>query len=126
MNRTVIETIASTLDALTRCPVGHKWHDKHHARLTEIEKNYLPSGSGIDCGTKIDRDRSTASRVVFTTEFHHMDGSGMYDGWTEHTVVVRPSFIGGLDLRVTGRDRNGIKDYLADVFNTALRETVED
>lgn len=125
MEHSIIETIASTLDALTRCPVGHEWHDRHHARLTEIEKNYLPSGSGIDCGTKIDRARSTASRIVFTTEFHHMNNVGMYDGWTEHAIIARPSFIGGFDLRVTGRDRNEIKDYLADVFDTALRETLD-
>jgi hypothetical protein len=81
-----------------------------------------PSGSGFDNGTQIDEDRSDVLR--FATAFHHMDECGMYDGWTEHTIRVKPSLAWGFDLKVSGRDRNGIKDYIADVFAQWLNEMV--
>lgn len=122
---TVEQLIASTIDALSRCPAGHAWHVRHHATIDYIEREHLPRGSGFDCGTKIDRDRSRADRLVLTTEFHHMNDVGMYDGWTEHTVAVKPSFLGLHDIHISGRDRNQIKDYIADIFDTCLRETVD-
>lgn len=82
----------------------------------------LPSGSGIDAGTTIDLAASTPDRIVLTMSFHHMNDGGFYDGWTDHTIVVRPSLAFGVDLRVTGRNRNEIKDYLHDVYALALRE----
>jgi hypothetical protein len=51
-----------------------------------------------------------------------MNEQGSYDGWTEHTVIVTPSLAMGYRLRITGRDRNGIKEYMHDVFNAALNE----
>lgn len=57
---------------------------------------------------------------MFETSVHHMNPDGYYDGWTEHTVTVTPSFIGRFDLKVSGRDRNGIKDYIAEVFGSVL------
>jgi hypothetical protein len=88
------------------------------ARLMET----APSGSGFDAGTQIDEDRSDT--LVFTTAFHHMNEGGYYDGWTEHTVRVKPSLAWGFDLTVSGRDRNDIKDYIADTFACWLNEMV--
>lgn len=120
---TVIEHIASIVDALTRC--NPDWTARHNATLDRLERDYLPSGSGIDSGTKIDRERSKRDRIVLTTEFHHMDGeSGMYCGWTEHEIIITPSFIGRFDVRITGRDRNEIKDYLGQLFHDALSEVL--
>jgi len=89
----------------------------------EIEKvmQRMPSGSGIDSGTKL-HPGSTGERIVFLVEFHHMNGNGYYDGWTSHTVVITPSLQFGFSLRVTGRGRNAIKDYLAEEYDSALRE----
>lgn len=80
------------------------------------EVNKLPSGSGLDTGVKLDLDRSSAEKLVFDTEFHHLNENGYYDGWTQHTVTVTPSF-DGFNLKISGRDRNGIKDYLYDLFS---------
>jgi hypothetical protein len=44
-----------------------------------------------------------------------MNEHGMYDGWTRHAITIRPTF-DGIDVRIGGRDRNGIKEYLADVY----------
>lgn len=94
--------------------------ETHAERAEALAKAYLPSGSGIDNGTQIDLERSRPDRLVLTTSFHHMNDGGCYDGWTEHDVVVTPSLQHGIDLRITGRDRNDVKGYLADVFHDAL------
>lgn len=84
--------------------------------LNDIVRKHAPDGSGFDHGTTLDMDRSTPDRLVFVTAFHHMNDGGFYDGWTDHTVTVTPSFIGGYDIRISGRDRNGIKDFIAEAF----------
>ncbi len=47
-----------------------------------------------------------------------MKGSN-YDGWSDYTVTVKPAFT-GINLDISGDDRNGIKDYLSDVIGEAL------
>lgn len=78
-----------------------------------------PSGSGIDCGTTIS-DKSKKNRIVLDFGFHHMNECGMYDGWTNHTAVITADLEWGYELKITGKNRNDIKDYLHDVFNTWL------
>ena len=92
-----------------------EWEAKHSEKLDELIHE-LPSGSGIDCGTKL-LDNSTPDRLIFQADFHHMDENGYYDGWTEHQIIVTPSLTWGFNVRITGRNRNDIKDYLADLFN---------
>jgi len=122
MNKTVIQQIASTAGAYHRCvKVGSKWADDHLEMLEHIERDVLPSGSGIDSGCKIDIEKSNDGKVVIDTSFHHMTEHGMYDGWTDHKVIVKPAF-NGIDLRITGRDRDMIKDYLYQIFDCALNE----
>jgi hypothetical protein len=53
-----------------------------------------------------------------------MNDGGFYDGWTEHTVVVTPSFR-GINLRISGRDRNQIKEYLYETYDYALTRLVQ-
>ena len=64
-----------------------------------------------------------APTAAFTFGFHH-GRHGSYDGWTHHTAVVTPSF-DGINLRITGVNRNGIKQYLHDLFHFALNEARE-
>jgi len=101
------------------------WKDKHEARLKKIVKEHLPSGSGFDTAVQLDLEKSHAQKLVFHTEFHHMNSYGYYDGWTQHTVTLTPEF-GSFDIRVSGRDRNGIKDYIADCFVEALKTLVKE
>ena len=120
----VAETIAGLVDALKRCKAGvnAEWAERHEEALRWIEKQHLPHGSGIDSGTTIDRDKSTRDKVVLYTSFHHMDEGGGYDGWTDHTVTVRPAFR-GFYITISGRNRNNIKEYLHSEFSEALAET---
>lgn len=119
----VVTRIAQTVSAIAHCEASDRDMsnaiDKHQERLDALMED-APCGSGIDMGTKLDRDASEANRLVFVTSFHHMNEHGFYDGWTEHKVIVTPCLVHGFTLRLTGRDRNAIKDYLGDVFQTWL------
>lgn len=101
-----------------------EWGPKARARLQWLV-DQLPSGSGIDIGPSLDEEASDPDRkLVFTFSYHHMNGHGCYDGWTDHTLIVRPSLQDGIDLRITGKDRNQIKEYLHEVFHHALTRMV--
>ena len=141
MTRKVYQTIAALVDARARCltsttrvmdgdtdvTLSH-WQDmanRHEVTVNLLCRDRLPNGSGWDSGTTIDWHASTAEKLVFYGEYHHMDDGGFYDGWTEHTVTVRPSLAFGIELKISGRNRNAIKDYLADLFHTALTQDAE-
>lgn len=117
----VYQKVASLVVARLNCISANNdvWLDKHETEILRICKEFLPSGSGIDTGTKIDFDRSNHAKLVFTFGYHHMNDGGMYDGWTEHVLTVRPDWRGP-DLTISGRNRNDIKDYLYDVFSCDL------
>lgn len=118
--------IARLLQARINCWENNnrEWFEKHTQALIKLEEN-LPRGSGFDCGTKIFIDACTAEKIVFKTSFHHMNNSGYYDGWTYHNVIVKPSLSFGFTLSISGKDKNDIKDYIADIFNEALEKEVE-
>lgn len=116
--------IASIVDAYHRSveTKNTEWIDRHKDTVCELVKNEMPSGSGFDSGTTLDLDRSTGERLVFATSFHHMDEHGGYDGWTDHEVIVTASLLhAAVRLRITGRNRNDIKEYIHQVFADALQ-----
>lgn len=115
--RAVYAAIASAFQARLNCEQNGNidWQVAHGDRINRLVDWYLPRGAGFDSGTTFDYEASTPQRLVFQTSFHHMNDGGYYDGWTEHTVIVTPTF-DGVNVRVTGRDRNDIKDYIADLF----------
>ncbi len=123
--RKVYQEIASAVSARLNCIASNniEWQHKHEEKILNLVKNYMPSGSGVDNGTRIDFSNINPKRIVFYADFHHMNDNGYYSGWTEHTIIVTPSF-DGFDLRITGRDRNDIKEYLGDLFHHALNEVV--
>jgi hypothetical protein len=132
--QTLIQAMASALVARAVCEAKvsayprdkrgslpeTEWLNKWTGYLKDLEAE-LPSGSGIDSGSAIDLDRSTGARIVIGADYHHMDGGGSYDGWTEHTIIVTPAF-DGIEIHVTGRNRNDIKEYLAEVYQYALTQ----
>lgn len=128
MKRKLYQHFASRLQAMQNCAKDRnvEWYDKHETVIERLCKNHMPSGSGFDNGTTLDPVASIPDRLVFSTAYHHMNEAGYYDGWSDHRVVVRPSLAHGFTLHITGRDRNDIKDYIADVFNTALAEEIDD
>jgi hypothetical protein len=114
--------IASLLATIERCDAdgNTEWRDHHRNTLDAMLKEHLPSGSGLDAGVKLAKDECKSNKLVFNTSFHHMNEHGVYAGWTDHQVVVTPSLEYGAVLKISGIDRNGIKDYLADLFHQVM------
>lgn len=129
-NRPLYQVLASLIDAHARCMErsGHadEWRKRYRDRIKALVRDKMPSGSGCDIGTKIDLETSKPDRLVFCVEFHHMDDHGHYDGWTSHEVIVTPSLQFGISLRITGRNRNEIKDHLHEIFDLSLRAEVQE
>jgi hypothetical protein len=128
MKRKLYQVIANKVAARIRCiqSENFEWKEKHEDTIEELIKEYLPSGAGFDAGTTIDWDRSTGEVLVFHTSFHHMNEHGSYDGWTEHDVVIKPSLESSFTVKVQGRNRNNIKEYIAQVFDTTLEKEIEE
>ncbi len=123
--RTLHGELASANLALAHCKdSGNKeWHANWEERIVELMDQHAPRGSGFDSGTLFDFDASSSVKLVFQTSFHHMDANGGYDGWTEHQVIATPSFT-GINIRVTGSNRNDIRDFIAEVFHDFLNTKV--
>lgn len=95
----------------------------------------MPSGSGIDNGVMIDLDGSMLlgepqhhEKLVFHSSYHHMNEVGMYDGWTDFSVYVRPSLAHGIHVEVAAtwpEEYEDTADYIAEVFTEALCEEHE-
>ena len=122
MDAPIYQSLAAIVSAIRTCEKRGNMEgaiEKHRERIAKIMES-APSGSGIDSGTTFDEDRSQHDKLVFSCSFHHMDEHGGYDGWTEHEIIVRPSLAFGITLRITGRDRNDIKDYLHEVYEAWL------
>ena len=128
MKTTLISKIALIVQARQNCkkdnPNGYIWFEKHTDYLEEINKKYLPHGSGIDHGCKIDLELSNEKRIVITFGYHFMDENGYYDGWIDYKLIIKPSFQ-GIDMKITGRDKNWIKEYLYSTFNYCLNQIIE-
>lgn len=111
--------IANKLVAYDNCVKSgnNEWLVKHERELNELVENYLPIGSGFDNGTKFNWGESNRNKLVFDTAFHHMNEGGYYDGWTEHKVIITPDLLFGFNIKITGRNRNDIKEYITQMFN---------
>lgn len=128
MNDKVYHRLALALQARASCKKdlernpndqNKKYWLSHWTDVIEhIQDNHLPHGSGIDSGCCIDND--SVNPIIIYTAFHHMDECGGYEGWTEHTIKVYPDFISDITLKITGKNRNMIKDYLYELFYNDL------
>jgi len=125
--KTLIEKIAGTVQAMNNCIAvkNEIWEHRHRETISQIEANDLPSGSGINSGCEIDLSNTTKDKVIIKTSFHHMDEHGGYDEWTEHNVTIRPQF-NGIDIKISGKDKNGVKEYLAELFNEVLTNETQE
>jgi len=126
-NQKVYQAIASALQARKNCLESNnkEWLDHLTNELRELTKDYLPSGSGIDfgCSIEIENEHPEKSFTIYTG-FHHIDEYGGYSNWTDHTIRVYPDWT-GIKMTISGRDQNGIKNYLYDVFSECLESEIE-
>lgn len=108
------------------------WAHKHEDRINELCTAYLPHGGGIDDMPRLflleefEKDQAIPydKLTIGDANYRHRNDNGDYDGWTYHRVIVTPSLQFGFNLRITGRNRNGIKDYLHPMFEMALNKTI--
>ena len=89
---------------------------KELALLQEL----LPIVKGIEKKSVI-LLKSTENRIVIDTAYWH----DLLQEWTEHQIVVTPSFEGEINVRVTGKNVDNIKEYLHEVFREALMKEYE-
>ena len=127
MKRTVASELSTRLLAMEYCCKSSnvEWFKRHRRTIDAIVKQFLPSGSGFDSGIEflnLDGRAHDGTSLKFRAAFHHMDESG-YTGWTTHCITVRATFA-GFDLKISGSNKNDIKDYIADTFNIALTEEI--
>ena len=116
-----MNTQIKMLSSLTR----HTNRDTAIETAEYISAEILPSGSGFNSGTRFDIDKSTMDKLVFHTSYHHMSEHGYYTKWTDHTVTVTPSFH-GFNIKVSGRNHNDIKEYIAESFDCLLNDQTVD
>jgi hypothetical protein len=118
--------LASLVAARLNCMASgnDEWRCRHEAMIELLAKEYLPRGSGFDNGTTVDLEQSKPNKLVLQTAFHHMDENGYYDGWTDHTVTVTADLQFGFDLKLNGRNRNDINDYIGQTFTHVLDDEV--
>lgn len=128
MARYLYSELSGLIQARINCQKNDnlEWRKKHEDRIEFLVREHMPHGSGFDSGTTIDLSLSHADKLVFpSTAYHHMNDGGYYDGWTVHTVTVTPSFT-GFHLRVSGTNRNDIKEYIGESFQIALMTDLTD
>jgi hypothetical protein len=101
-----------------------EWFERHEDDIKRLFDE-LPHGSGINSDYHIDFEKSHGEKIVFHFSFHHTDEHGYYCGWTDHTVTVTGSLQFGFTLKISGPNRNGIKEYFYDIFHYALSTEVE-
>lgn len=91
--------------------------------INDFVKINMPSGAGIDSGINFNAAKSNSKKIVLDIPFHHMDENGFYDGWSDYVATVTPSF-DGIDLKITGKDKNDIKYYLHDlIYEELIKES---
>jgi len=113
MKQINVSKFARNLAGYQQCKEGYKGP---HEEAINKYINLLPHGSGIDAGVKFNFDESKPDKLVFSFGFHHMDENGYYDGWSDHKLIITPDLEYGYKIRITGKDRNTIKDYLYQLF----------
>lgn len=121
--KTLISLIAKNCEWLKT--VNENYLNLCESRIDKLE-SLLPSGSVIDCGCKIDREKSGLKKVIINLSFHHMNNGGYYDGWTEHKIIITPNLSEYPDIKITGRNKDQIKEYLCDIFSDCLFAEVEE
>lgn len=125
------EKLGGIIEAIKNCEEvnNQEWIEKHTETLEKLIEE-LPHGSGIDADITISNERCRRDLIIIESSYHCMNEVGMYDGWIDFEVWIRPSF-SGIDIDVKGRfsERHGkyaaTRDYLLDTFATCLDEDAD-
>lgn len=125
MRQELYKALVSRIVARMNCikTKNSEWETLHTLAIEKMMKG-APSGSGIDSGTAL--IAGSERELVFRANYHHMNNVGYYCGWTEHKIVVKPSLLTGIEISITGQNKNDIKDFLHGVYLEWLTQIVDD
>ena len=128
--KTVIKQLSASLGARLTCIELKNliWQDRWEDLILDIQENYLPSGSGIDSGNKIDLEKSGPEKIIINSAFHVMDENGFYSGWIDYKVIITASLQFDYNIKIIGnfssnKSAYGLKDYLHELYDFALSQT---
>ena len=120
--------LARTIDARNNCIKNNnqEWQDRHEDTIQQLIE-MLPHGSGLDGTWKIDIGQSGDQKIILYMSYHAMDENGFYDGWINFMLTIKPSLMFGFNLNIKGNfgKYQGIKDYLYDALESAIRQEIE-
>jgi hypothetical protein len=120
VTRLLYRELATLVQARKTCAESathQDWFQKHSETIKRLVSNHLAQ-------YRIDLNESHADKLVFYGNESQFTEDGVEDGYTSHTVIVKPSLTFGFTLRITGHDRNDVKEHIAQLFNAQLREDV--
>lgn len=127
MQQPIYQQISAKFQAYQNCIKNNNdiWRNKHVDNINGLIENYLPHGSGIDSDIELDFDNSKHNKLIFTFEYHHMDQNGFYCEWESYKLIVTPSLSNKIELKIIGKNKNFVKDYLYEIFDNALRKEID-
>lgn len=113
----VYKRLARMIKARNSClkTGNEEWFEKNSNVIDRIMDS-SPSGSGFDSGTQL----IDGKELSFKVSFHHMNDNGMYEGWTDHIIKVIPDLCFDFILKISGKNKNGIKEYITETFEQWL------
>lgn len=119
--KTVAQAIHAALVAIANCnqTANDEWRVRWQDYIARISRECLPSGAGIDNGTRVLGLTSESRGFELVLDYHHMNDTGYYTGWTEYRAYIRPAF-NGLEITLSGRNVNDCKEYLHQTLHESL------
>ena len=124
---TLVAEISTTLQRIETLESRTNGDSSQARETLETLIAMMPSGSGIDCGTKLNGEKSNANHLVFIVDYHHMDEWGGYCGWNTYEITVKPTF-NGINIDGECEDAWEIEDtidYLCDTYHHQLTVPIE-
>jgi hypothetical protein len=121
--------LGSLADAVRNCVQSGnaEWQANHANKIVALVREHMPSGSGIDAGVTMQTNLCSSRVLCFASSYHTMDEHGSYSGWVDFLVRVDPTF-DGIEVEINSAGNGDVedhKDYLSEVFYTALMQEVE-
>ncbi|MFY7937382.1 MAG: hypothetical protein ACOVOQ_08395 [Flavobacterium sp.] len=83
----------------------------------------IKDGNRIEAGCVISL-KSTKKRIVIDTLYWHTNDSDETSRCTAHQVVITPSFEDEINIRITGKNEDNVKEYLHNIFRESLMSEI--
>jgi len=112
--------VGQLMGAIEGCLVQNRaeWQAKHEHTLRQFVRETAPCGQTW-YSTGLNIKKSSTTQLVFRGAFRHEDR------WTEHTITVKPNFGLGFTFKISGLNKNDVKDCLKEMFTNWLSSEVK-